>query len=268
MEEVQIVRDKENKDEGKVYLFSNENVTSFNNIYNFKGARILSAIGSGDQYFGSMLYGAKSVDLFDIKEKSVYYFLLKYISIKVLSYEEFIKFYMQNLDDIEVYKSLRDFLPICASNYFDNLYKNNQLFSSWLINPFTSVSKTNVRLKRIIPYFNIENYYKLQSILKLRDTYPHFYVLDIRKLFNELSSEYDIMLFSNIFAWLDMTEKDYLKMLRKKYFRFLSEKGVIQMFYNWEEWKTFNKFNGIVRNSVESAGNPSLKDYVFSLKKK
>ena len=48
-----------------VYSFTNENVNSYGNLYNFDNARVLSVLGSGDQYFTSLLYGAKSIDLFD-----------------------------------------------------------------------------------------------------------------------------------------------------------------------------------------------------------
>ena len=35
----------------KVYDFTNENVACLKNIYHIEGAKVLSIVGSGDQYF-------------------------------------------------------------------------------------------------------------------------------------------------------------------------------------------------------------------------
>ena len=43
----------------KLYRFSNENLTSYQDLYDFKNKKVLSVIGSGDQYFSSILYGAE-----------------------------------------------------------------------------------------------------------------------------------------------------------------------------------------------------------------
>lgn len=34
-----------------VYPFTNENLTSYQNLYHFDNAKVLSVLGSGDQYF-------------------------------------------------------------------------------------------------------------------------------------------------------------------------------------------------------------------------
>jgi len=65
----------------KVYNFTNENVTCLKDIYSFENSKVLSVVGSGDQYFASILNGAKQVDLFDINPTSYLYFLLKFYSI-------------------------------------------------------------------------------------------------------------------------------------------------------------------------------------------
>lgn len=68
-----------------VYPFTNENVTSFESLYNFDNARVLSVLGSGDQYFSSLLYGAKEVELYDISSRAWDYFILKYYGIMIFS---------------------------------------------------------------------------------------------------------------------------------------------------------------------------------------
>ena len=69
----------------KVYDFTNENVSCLKQLYEFENSRVLSVVGSGDQYFASILNGAKKVDLFDINPTSYLYFLLKFYSIKNLT---------------------------------------------------------------------------------------------------------------------------------------------------------------------------------------
>ena len=48
----------------RIYGFTNENVFSYQSLYNFSGADVLSVLGSGDQYFSSLLYGANCVEVF------------------------------------------------------------------------------------------------------------------------------------------------------------------------------------------------------------
>ena len=61
---------KESNYQGKIYNFSNENLISYESLYNFNSAKVLSVIGSGDQYFSSLLYGAKEIDLYDINRRA------------------------------------------------------------------------------------------------------------------------------------------------------------------------------------------------------
>ncbi|MEG2993723.1 MAG: hypothetical protein RR847_05580, partial [Bacilli bacterium] len=78
----------------KVYGFSNENISSYNSLYDFKDKKVLSVLGSGDQYFSSILFGAKEVDLFDSNRLAWFYFILKYYGIKTLSFKEFYDFFV------------------------------------------------------------------------------------------------------------------------------------------------------------------------------
>ena len=72
-----------------IYGFTNENISSFSSLYDFDNAKVLSVLGSGDQYFASLLYGAKEVDLYDINKDAWNFFVLKYYGILTLEYDEF-----------------------------------------------------------------------------------------------------------------------------------------------------------------------------------
>ena len=43
----------------KIYDFTNENVGAFKSLFDFSNAHVLTVLGSGDQYFTSLLNGAK-----------------------------------------------------------------------------------------------------------------------------------------------------------------------------------------------------------------
>ena len=45
----------------KVYAFTNENLTCLKDIYSFQNAKVLTVLGSSDQYFSSVLFGAREV---------------------------------------------------------------------------------------------------------------------------------------------------------------------------------------------------------------
>ncbi|MEG0960743.1 MAG: hypothetical protein RSE60_06630, partial [Erysipelotrichaceae bacterium] len=66
--------EKESLKYGKVYGFTNENVSSFKDLYDFDNADVLTVLGSGDQYFTSILNGAKNVDVYDINRCAWFHF--------------------------------------------------------------------------------------------------------------------------------------------------------------------------------------------------
>jgi len=147
---------KESNYQGKVYSFTNENLVEYKKIYNFNNAKVLSVIGSGDQYFSSLLYGARNVDLYDINRMTWDYFVLKYYAILTLTYEEFYNFFViSNLDNMDIYNKVRYYLPEQIKNNIDKFIIKNKNLSSILLN--NTIYEINVdNLDRIIPYFNID----------------------------------------------------------------------------------------------------------------
>ena len=81
----------------QVYDFTNENVSCFKDLYHFKNSKVLSVVGSGDYYFSCILNGAKQIDLFDVNPTSYLYFILKFYSIRELTYEEFYDFLIKKI---------------------------------------------------------------------------------------------------------------------------------------------------------------------------
>lgn len=217
----------------RVYDFTNENVACLEHLYNFKGAKVLSIVGSGDQYFASILNGAKQVDLFDLNPTSYLYFLLKFYSIRELNYNEFYDFFVKkDFANIRVFEKLRKVLPKNVLKYYKYLVENrNNLEKIFKRDGVNLLSKKNQKYyfqteNPVIPYLDVFVYYKLQVLLK-KQTLPKFFNKDLFELEEIIKGNYDILLLSNVF--------NYVKMDFSEYTKFLSGLDIpqIQALYDW-----------------------------------
>lgn len=232
---VKIVRIRDDNMEKyyRVYDFTNENVACLEQIYNFKDAKVLSIVGSGDQYFASILNGARQVDLFDLNPTSYLYFLLKFYSIRELNYNEFYDFFVKkDFTNKNVYEKLIKVLPKNVLEYYKYLVKNKdnpkKIFKGDGIN---LLSRRNQKYyfktdKPVIPYLDVFVYYKLQVLLK-KQTIPKFFNKDLFELEEIIKENYDILLLSNVF--------NYVKMDLFEYSKFLNRLNIpqIQVLYDW-----------------------------------
>lgn len=251
----------------KVYPFTNENISSFKKIFDFENKDVLSVIGSGDQYFASLLYGAKSVDLFDINLMTAYYFALKFAAIKVLSYDEFIEFFVKEnyIVNRNTYNKLRDNLPIEVKNYFDKFFIENKNLRNFTFRTYINSKKINYCTGRVIPYFERNEYYKLQNIIK-EQSLPRIYIMNLLELYKYLDKKYDVMLLSNILLYLKMKNPEFVSFLKENYYPHLNENAVIQAYYDWfSEDLNFKLFNVDSVESIECI--PGGLNYVLSLRR-
>ena len=65
----------------RIYYCSNEALDDLFHFFSVKNKDVLSVMGSGDQPFYSLYYGAKTVDTFDINILTKYYYYLRYWSL-------------------------------------------------------------------------------------------------------------------------------------------------------------------------------------------
>lgn len=255
----------------KVYDFTNENVACLDYLYDFKNAKVLSIVGSGDQYFASILNGAKQVDLFDINPTSYLYFLLKFYSIRELEYEEFYNFFVEkNFTNIQVFEKLEKVLPKKVFEYYKYIVKHkdecNKIFTKDGIN---LLNKKNQKYyfetqKPVIPYLNIVVYYKLKTLLK-KQLVPNFFEKDLMDMKKEIKGNYDIILLSNVY--------NYTKLNVLEYTSFLKQLNIpqIQALYDWHGFHLddFNYLDfslDVVRPSAPCQF-ASKRNFVYSLKK-
>lgn len=245
----------------KIYGFTNENISEYQNMYDFCNKSVLSVIGSGDQYFNAILNGAKDTHLYDINIIAWYHFVLKYMAIKYLSYEEFCSFFFtNNLHDVDVYLKLRDCLPKEVKDFFDNLVKQRIKFSSIKINQTVFNLFSIKDFEKYIPYLKEENYYKLQGML-LNKKLPKCFIGDIFKILSKLEDSYDLVLLSNIYAWCDMSVLDYKSILDK------TKIPLAQAMYYWHSGKEIEEFtsNGFTLDKINAIFPSEVNQYNYCL---
>lgn len=250
-----------------VYPFTNENLSSYQHIYDFDNSKVLTVLGSGDQYFSSLLYGAKTIEVYDCNFLSWDFFVLKFYGILILNYEEFYDFFvLKRLDDMKTLKRLLPYLPKDTVNRLERIQKQYKKLSRIL---YLDIIDDKYQNGRVIPYFDREKYYQLQSIL-IKQKLPIFYLSQIQYLPLIIEHQtYDVIMTSNIFDWLypDLEEgniKEYRELLKQ----FNCKE--IQALYSWDLSETikyeFEK-HGFEIQFVPSVKTLSLsKDYVISLR--
>lgn len=254
---------------GNIYGFTNENVNSFSSLYDFDKAKVLSVLGSGDQYFASLLFGASEVDLYDVNELAWDFFILKYYGILTLDYDDFFTYFVLNkLNDQKSFENLSSYLPNDVRNRLSQLHNKYSGLSSYLTPDVSSIDYDD---GHVIPYFDRENYYLLKEKLKVREL-PNFYLEDFIKLPDKLSNKkYDVILASNIFYWLYLDEEEdkvgeYKSLLER------FDCPQIQALYSWclpSDLESVFLENGFSINSVSSSKRFQLyDDIVVSLVKK
>ena len=186
-----------------VYRFTNEDIAAYKKHLEDK-KRILSVIGGGQQILNSILLGSREIDCFDISIFPEYYLFLQLASVKELSLEEYLEYYFSENREVifgdDLYDKVRESLPEKYKEFWDHLYMfddgydiyNSLLFRSDVCIPKHAIS-TN-------PYLSLDNYNKLQNILKNEEILITPHVGDIRTL--KFDKQYDLVNLSNIMEYI------------------------------------------------------------------
>ena len=152
-------------------------------------------------------------------------------------------------------------MPKESACFFNKLYILQKNFSSIKTNNtlfLSSLKNNSVK----IPYLNKEKYYELQSILGKIDV-PVFYNCNLLDLKNLISNDFDILILSNIYNYLDFSVSNYRD--------FLDEFNIpnILALYAWamnsEEQIEFYQ-NGFDVTKIPGITNKS--NYILSLNKR
>ena len=198
-------KDKTFTEHSFIYKKTNERLQDILDIFSDKD-KILCVIGSGDQILNALLNRPQKIDAFDISIYPKYFLELKIAAIKTLTREEFIDFFINDInykkedyyDDLfyekiikELDGDVRDFWKYLFDfNDWYDIY-NSMLFSTEpVIKEYALVQNK---------YLNEEEYYKLREILKT--TKINYIQSDILNL--DIDDNYDLIYLSNIIQYVD-----------------------------------------------------------------
>lgn len=196
-----------------IYPFTNENLYAYYKNIDFKNKEVLSVVGSGDHILNAFLDGAKSVTAFDINPLAKHYAELKIAAIKTFDLKDYILFFYPSKTDqymnINKIFSLRYSLKVEEVVFWSYCYVK--------LNSLNNLFNCDIpKLKEIIKaneYLQDEaKYDKLRNILQEKT--PKYYDANIFDL-DKLNKKYDIILLSNIAAYLDLYYEDDYTYLRK-----------------------------------------------------
>jgi len=197
-----------------LYTFTNENIKGYYDLLNFNDKNVLTVTASGDHALNALLKGAKSVETFDINPLAKYFVELKCAAIKSLDYEEFLLFFNKNRTslwrerskyffDYKLYCKIRDKLDgeyKVFWDYFFNKYSGKQIYKSYLFTDDTLILQGVIKYNN---YLQEDNYYKLRNILNNKSILYHD---DDLSNIGKYKSDFDIVIFSNVPAYLDNTK--------------------------------------------------------------
>ena len=198
-------KDKTFSEHSFIYKKTNERLQDILDIFSDK-ENILCVIGSGDQILNALLNKPKKIDAFDISIYPKYFLELKIAAIKTLTREEFIQFFIEDINhyDAEYYDDLfyekiiteldeetKDFWKYLFDfNDWYDIY-NSMLFSTEpVIKEYALVQNK---------YLEEQEYYKLREILN--DTKINYIQSDILNL--DIEENYDLIYLSNIIQYVD-----------------------------------------------------------------
>jgi hypothetical protein len=252
----------------RVYSFTNENLTGLSSLYNFENAKVLSVLGSGDQYFTAVLKGAKEIVLFDNNIDAWDYFRFKLNALKHFSYGQFYDAFLTfECFYEEEYEHSRDLLSQEDAKKMDEL--KDVCGNLNMLLKYSDLPLLRYGRGINIPYLDYDAYKELQ--LRLREMpEPKFHPVDILKLPEVLDSmKYDVILTSNILQWIGGRFEDPIMDYRVFLEQF--DCPEIQAMYTWRIQDEFKKEfidKGYVIDTILPAKKSSNNEnYVLSLRR-
>lgn len=225
----------------KMYMFTNENINSYLNLFDLDNKNILTVCSSGDQALSLLTKNINKVTLFDINNLSKCIFELKraiIINLDLDTYNSFFDIHNNNFLSLKIYNKINQSLSFDVKELLDYIFNNYD--SEFIFKKmFYGYYKTPENMKRLLPYLDYNSYYELSK--KLKDLDIDFINTDIYNLINYLNIKYDFMLFSNITDYIINNKQDLVKF--KEYIlelrKYLNNNGSIQIgyLYNYDSSK-------------------------------
>lgn len=202
-----------------IYKKTNERLQDIEDILENK-KKVLCVIGSGDQILNVLLSEPEKVDAFDISIFPKYFLELKIAAIKSLSREEYISFFIDDIDrrneeyyDDLYYEKIAPNLDEETKEFWNFLFDFNDWYDIYNSMLFSSEPVIKAYALTQNKYLSKEEYYRLREILqRTKINYIHKNLLDL-----DIDEEYDLIYLSNIVQYVDREEyKKKIKALSNK----------------------------------------------------
>ena len=236
--------DYDNDHRNVIYDIATEEIDHFLPVLNIEDSNILTIAGGGDQIISCALFGAKSIDTFDLNPFQIYYSKLKVAAIKALTREEFNKFFYNtdysSIYSNKIYSKIREYLDIKTRLFFDSLYKNglNYKFENLISNFHMDEGFS------IIPSYSKEDYYSTAKD-RVEKIDINYMICDLLKIHKNTKKEYDLIMLSNVYKWLyckkyltDEEKKNkFMKFVNNRLINLLSDNGIIQLYSSASGYK-------------------------------
>ena len=263
---------KDNRYEG-LYVNATEDMKTY--FKEFKTTDSFLTIGaSGEQVVNAINSGAKVIDVYDSNRLCRHALFLRLGAIKALSYEEFLEYYKTFSPFLFV--KIADCLPEEELAYWGTLYSMfgpNNLNGGKIINDllFTYKRLDDELVKRINPYLNPENFYKLKDLIdKVTINYIDSDLYGLPKHIDGRS--YDVINLSNIYEYLNYSNDTRFKHARK-YRNFvindlmphLNQNGtmLVSYLYAWSNkaYEDFLRLYKETKGKIVTTGALNMEDY-------
>ena len=234
-----------------IYKKTNERLQDIPDILENK-KKILCVIGSGDQILNILLTKPEKVDAFDISIYPMYFLELKIAGIKTLTREEYINFFIEDInhrneeyyDDLFYEKISKELSPE-VRKFWQYLFDFNDWYDIYNSMLFSSEPVIKDYALQQNKYLGKEEYYRLREILK--DTKINYIQSDILDL--DIEEEYDLIYLSNILQYVDAEEyKKKIESFRDK------TKGIIVTYLFGKLDKALEFFKGSTGRKIDSNG--------------
>lgn len=256
-----------------LYVNATEDMATY--FKEFKVTNSFLTIGaSGEQVVNAINSGAKVIDVYDSNRLCKHALFLRLAAIKALSYEEFIEYYKTFSPFLFV--KIAEYLPEEELAYWGTLYRmfgQNNLNSGQIINNllFTYKRLDKELVRKINPYLNPDNFYKLKEIIDAVTI--HYIDSDLYGLPKHISENtYDVINLSNIYEYLNYSNDTRFKHARKfrnfvmnELYPHLNPNGTILVsyLYAWSP-KAYEDFLRLYKESkgkIVTTGALNMEDY-------
>lgn len=234
-----------------VYMAATSNVKGTFKLYKDYDS-VLTVGATGAHAYEAALSGAKKIDQFDINELQRLYYEYMKVAIMNLSYEDFIKHFtlkkheqlmpisaIKDLLSDKLYYRLKPYLPEDVEIVFGGLFDyipNVNLITSSLFRFEHNLGLDY--LKKFISFYNEEEYYKLQEILRKNTCEISYHTLPLSEVPYKFENKYDLIVLDNIFQYYknipELNSPYKVNMFVDKVLsKMLTPKGVIQTNYGF-----------------------------------